>query len=88
MPTLTRNVSKVTGERGQFMDDNRDAADSGGAHRPEKRNDDKERASLRVFFENIWKESADSLVFFTRKCFNLNQRFFLEAVGHEAVDSR
>lgn len=84
MSTLMRNVSK--GERGQFMDDNRDAADSGVAHRPEKRNDDKERASLRVFFENIWKENVDSFVFFTRKCFNLNQRFFLEARREETSD--
>ena len=40
-------VSK--GERGQFMDDNRDAADSGVAHRPEKRNHDEERENLRLF---------------------------------------
>ena len=67
------------------MDDNRDATDSGVAHRPEERNYDEERANLRHFFENIWEQDAKYLVFFTRKCFNLNQRFFLEALREETI---
>ena len=84
MSTLMRNVSK--GERGQFMDDNRDAADSGVAHRPEKRNHDEERENLRLFFISVWNQDVEHLMFFTRKCFNLNQRFFLEVRREETVD--